>query len=162
MGKEPERPWLRMHTAETIVENLVRREFAYLADAEIWCLGRPKATQSRGRVVLAKAKRPSAEVRAIAEDLGQRVDYLIVIGQDSWETLTERQREALIFHECCHFAGYDAETETWGLRGHDVEAFAKEITHYGAWKSDLKAFFETVLVQGDLFPAGVSVKSGGA
>lgn len=144
MAAEEERTWLRMHSAEAIVEQLVQRDFPYLGDAHIWCLGRPKASKTRGRVVWAKAKKPSPELQAVADDAGHVIDYLIVIGQDQWDVLTTRQREALIFHELCHFAGFDHEAGTWDLRAHDVEAFAREVEKYGAWKTDLQMFFETI------------------
>ena len=95
---------------------------------------------------------PSHELRAVVEDAGGRIDYLIVIGQDAWDALSANQREALMYHELSHFVGWDDETETWTLRGHDIEVFAKEIERYGAWRGDLRVFFDTLRgVQQELF-----------
>ena len=158
---DEEHDWIRMHTAETIAEMLVRRDFPFLASARIWCLGRPKATVSRGRVTLAKAKLPSNELRAVVEDTGGRIDYLIVIGQDAWDTLSANQREALMYHELMHCAGWDDEADAWTLRGHDIEVFAKEIERNGAWRADLRTFFDTLRgVQQELFAPPESAPMG--
>lgn len=157
-----EHEWIRMHTAEQVVERLVKSDFPHLTDAHIWCLGRPTATRSRGRWVLAKASSPSPALKAVAEDGGGNIDYVIVVARDVWEErLTPPQREALIYHELCHFAGHDHEAGRWELAGHDAEMFAAEVEKYGAWRDDLRAFFRRVkAAQMDLFAAdeqGVSV-----
>ena len=97
----------------------------------------------------------------MVEDTGGRIDYLIVIGQDAWDTLSANQREALMYHELMHCAGWDDEADAWTLRGHDIEVFAKEIERYGAWRADLRTFFDTLRgVQQELFAPPESAPMG--
>lgn len=139
--KEPVKTeWERMPEADTLVEGLIAAHHRHLLHAQVVCLGKPKAGRSRGRVVLANAKRPTAAMQALVRNSLGSVHYLIEIGLDAWADLTSDCRRILLDHELCHFAGQDLDTGRWGLVGHDVEEFTQIVRRHGLWRPDLQTF----------------------
>lgn len=62
------------------------------------------------------------------------VDYVIQIGEESWNLLNEKGKEILVLHELNHILEYqNQETGEWHLklRPHDVQDFAHVIRNYG-------------------------------
>lgn len=84
--------------------------------------------------------------------VGVGVDYLIIIDDDFWRDASDREREALIWHELSHIK---QDVDAFGspkfnqegkavmrLVEHDVAAFHSEVERYGAWSPDLATFAE--------------------
>ncbi|RVT91454.1 hypothetical protein EOD42_22625 [Rhodovarius crocodyli] len=76
--------------------------------------------------------------------------FILTLDAEFWEEASERQREALIFHELMHCMQaldkdgeprFDAEgLPVWAIRPHDIEEFNEVVRRYGAWLPDVKAF----------------------
>lgn len=124
---------------------------------EIRYVFRDKAQKSKGRVVLGKAHKVGGMacylIHSATGDINEFGDqaedmFVVEIAEDAWETLTARQKEALVDHELCHFSiEIDEETEGEVIRkivGHDVEEFRAVVERWGAWKPDLTEFAEAL------------------
>jgi len=81
---------------------------------------------------------------------GDVPDFILTLDLEFWDTASERQREALVFHELMHCTqARDKEGElrfdseglpVWAIRPHDIEEFNEVVRRYGAWKEDVAAF----------------------
>jgi hypothetical protein len=88
-----------------------------------------------------------------ASDLDKELapwDFVILLSRDFWDRATEKQRAALVDHECMHAAvKYDADGEpvvdargrtVFRTRKHDLEEFSDVVTRHGTYKRDLEQF----------------------
>lgn len=69
--------------------------------------------------------------------------FVLEIAQNTWETLTDAQRRALVDHELCHLA-MEPDEDIPGrwigrTRGHDLEEFVGIVERHGLWKADVAA-----------------------
>ena len=91
------------------------------------------------------------------------IDYLIILDDEWWIDASERDREALVFHELNHLQpAFDKDgnqrfsRETGlpvvALVGHDVEEFAAVVRRYGAWSDDVRGFLAAA-AEGEANPA---------
>lgn len=86
----------------------------------------------------------------LAEHEGDYPAFLLILDADWWQSATDREREALIFHELMHAdQARDKEGEprfdpsglpVWAIREHDITAFNAEVARYGAWTQDIRDF----------------------
>jgi hypothetical protein len=82
--------------------------------------------------------------------LGEMPHFIMVLDAEWWLEAPPRNREALVFHElkhAMHSVDKDGERRftpdglpAWAIREHDVTAFNAEVTRYGAWSEDIRAF----------------------
>ncbi|WDL97828.1 putative metallopeptidase [Alicyclobacillus sp. ALC3] len=96
----------------------------------------------------------------------------VFVNAEAWEALKHDQRLALVDHELCHFSRkserhYDDEqqgwvdawtaaddSDSWGIRDHDVEEFSDVIKRHGLWEQGIEQFAQAVRnasYQADLF-----------
>lgn len=120
---------------EEIGELLIARH-ERLQFLDTWSIGyvwRREGTERNGKVVLGTMSRPSGALRFYS-----RHDFLVTLAADHCRNarFTERQLEALVFHELLH-ATVNAKGDGPALVGHDVEMFRAEIEEYGLWNLDL-------------------------
>jgi hypothetical protein len=123
---------------------------------EIRYVFRDKAAKSKGRVVLGKAHKLGGMacylIHSAPGDLNEFGDqagdmFVVEIAEDAWETLTMRQKEALVDHELAHLSISINEEDgsiQRNIRGHSVEEFTEIIQRHGAWKPDLMEFAEAL------------------
>lgn len=92
-------------------------------------------------------------------------DYMlfIFINKEAWKTMNQEQRAALVDHELCHFTraeweepdpndsskwitmyGPAEDSDSWGLREHDVEEFSEIIERHGLWEKGIESFAAAV------------------
>lgn len=126
---------------EKLVSQLIKEcpEFVELQRANIICRFRCGSWKSRGKDIQALAKLLSPYERfELAAELS------IQVNENFWIKLTAKQKEALIFHQLCHFK---PKTDNYGanviskqdqrivyqLVDHDFEEFKSVITKYGLW-----------------------------
>lgn len=65
-------------------------------------------------------------------------DYVVVVWKSFWDQATDREREALLYHELLHVERTETKKGTkWVLRDHPVEAFPEEVHQFGAWSPEL-------------------------
>lgn len=83
---------------------------------------------------------------------GRPPDFLMILDAEWWSTATPREREALVFHQLLSaMQAVDKDGElrwtaegrpAWATRAPDVAAFTAEVTRYGAWNEDIRAFLQ--------------------
>lgn len=148
--KKPPVEWTRMHQVEETVADLVRKHHSHLERATIFVLGKPKASKrSGGKVNVAKARRCTEALRALVKDEIGEAHYIIEVGKDAWEALSQDTKKIVLDHELCHFAGQDDKGK-WGLLDHDVAEFRSIIERYGLYSADLELFAKTAAEQLEL------------
>lgn len=91
-----------------------------------------------GKEWAAKAERFPKRFRPLGE-----YDFAVTISKPIWDRLTDRQREALVYHELLH-CGRDAKGKC-RIVPHDVEEFELVVKHYGLWEFGLRQFSEQIL-----------------
>lgn len=143
---------------ETIARNLIRDVEMHksLDGVRIDFIFRDKAAKSKGRTVLAKARKVSGINAYLANASAGVVDdaanddmFVIEVAQDAWERLDPGQRRALVDHELCHCkVDLDDDGEPkLSIRGHDLEEFGCIIERHGLWSSNVANFGSQVAEQ---------------
>jgi hypothetical protein len=127
-------------TVEEIALRLIPTYHPELATARIVYIFVDKGSKKAGRAVLGKTRRVSGALEYLLEQ-----DFLIEVALDSWNELSERQRNALIDHllECC--TGIEDEKSgemKWAMREADVKEFTSILNRHGAWTDELSGMVE--------------------
>lgn len=73
------------------------------------------------------------------------LDGIVVVNKPWWDTATDRQRQALVYHELCHF-DTNPETGALGTVKHDLELFIGEAAHFGDWRVAIRELAEQLSV----------------
>lgn len=102
----------------------------FLVNTPIKIILRFKAKHRKGRRVLG-----TASVFQPKDRLIHGWDALIELDWTFWEANPDK-REALLFHELCHFH-YDDDQQKLITVGHDIEEFTAVLKYYGDWNDDL-------------------------
>lgn len=126
---------------EAIADALIhehRLQFSHLLDANIRYLWKAKGGKSHGKDRLGACQKPSGLLSFFSG-----VDFVIWLALDNCKSslLTNRQVEALVFHELLHTAATedpDTGEIIFGIAPHDFEGFNEELRIYGPWSSDLE------------------------
>jgi len=68
-------------------------------------------------------------------------DYVIEVWSVFWDSASDSQKEALLFHELMHIISSEDEDGeiTWRLQDHDVEEFIYVVKKYGIWNHALES-----------------------
>lgn len=129
-----------------------------------WCLERyPELADARRATIAYRWKRKGGASQGQAV-LGKctkltgfvfqevRCQYLIWLAADhvATEGLSQRQIEALLYHELSHIVlNEDDETgaESWGVVGHDFNGFLAEYRRFGGWHGGIAAIEHEVRQQ---------------
>lgn len=147
---------------ERIAETLIRdhrRDLIENGAIRIEYLFRSEAALSKGREVWGTARKVTGLNAFLAVDKGDapvgrpgdddEVEpfFVIEIAHDIWQTLSRRQRIALVDHELTHLRVVTNEKGETVLKlaGHDVEEFTAILRRHGTYKPDL-AFFAKAAV----------------
>jgi hypothetical protein len=121
---------------ETIGKNLIEQHgfFEDVADCDVRYFWRRKTGVTKGRVKIGLLKRAS-------DLLGHYsgADYILWLSATTARDgkFTDRQVEAAVFHQLCHLSTDD--NGDYIKVGHDFEGFARELTQYGPWTTELAA-----------------------
>ncbi len=107
-------------------------EFAHLHEARVQFLWKAAGGRSKGALTMGKCQKPSGLLAHFSMQ-----DFIVWIAADNvrYRAFTERQIEALVFHELCH-AGWQEDEDNgrdgrWTIEGHDIEEFSAVIRRYG-------------------------------
>ncbi|WP_054948959.1 putative metallopeptidase [Numidum massiliense] len=134
-----------------LVDKLVYNcsEFKCLRHAQILTRFRYGTWNSRGKIKLGMAK-----VLTPFERFETDAECAVIVNGDIWGNLNVKQREALVYHELCHFEemtdamGNPKEDENkrpmYKTVGHDVEEFSAVVRKYGLWMADVRKFGQVV------------------
>jgi len=136
-------------------------EHMHLADGEpdVAFLMRNFDKVEAGRQVLGSVHLPGVQGKLkdvfewmLASLLGGVPDFLVILDAGYWESVDDRRREILMFHEMAHCVQAEDQFGTpkftregipvWKLRGHSVEEFTEVVRRYGAWNDELVEFLE--------------------
>jgi predicted metallopeptidase len=74
------------------------------------------------------------------------IDLILVVVRAFWDHLSEKQREALVFHELLHCkVKFNSEgKKVISLRNHDLEEFSQVVELYGLWNNELEKFSKSI------------------
>lgn len=148
--KKPPVEWVRHYVLEKDVEELVEKIHPHLRAAKIVVLQKPKAGKRHGRVLITQTKRASEATAALLKDEIGPLHYVIEIGKDAWDTLSQERKKVVLDHALCYCAGQDPDKGTWKLRGPDVEEFTQIIERHGLWTGELEIFSKEAAKQLEL------------
>lgn len=147
------------HRAEVLTERHPDK-LDHLNDLRVIYLWKKAGGKAKGRGVYGKTTKPSGLLKKFSE-----ATFVIWLAADHCRGAgyTERQIEALLFHEMLHtgVAEPDEETGRGGgpvLIPHELEIFRAEVEVYGLWAPDLREVapaFDGVAKQASLFDAPV-------
>lgn len=147
--------------AARIAKELIGKHHTRLADIRVEFVFREKAAKSRGRVVLAKARKVTGlgafmarPITSNIEDLEGDEFFVIELAEDQWQEMSPKKRKALVDQELCHLGvEYNEDKEEWylSLRSPDVSTFTEIIERHGLWEDELVKFAEAAKTQLDLF-----------
>jgi predicted metallopeptidase len=130
---------------ETIAKDLIAdvEDHFDLGNVEILYVFRDKASRSRGRAVLGRARKVTGLNRFLIrpDDDPDLPLFVLEIAKDTWSDLTDEGRRALVDHELSHLVvGENEDGElVGGIRGHDLEEFIGVVERHGLWKPDVVA-----------------------
>lgn len=111
---------------------------------------RDQASKSKGKTVLAKARKISGLNAFVANaEMVQRDFFVVEVAEDTWDQLDAAQQRALVDHELVHCkVEFDEEgTPQLSIRGHDIEEFGCVIERHGLWLSSTAEFGSVVAEQ---------------
>jgi hypothetical protein len=147
--------WQAAPEIRQLAEDIIKRypgQFGHLADKPIQYVWREKHRKLRGKQILGivwiQGGLPAIMIKDALSTTGWAESkdskfFMMEIAMDTWQNLTDRQREALVAHELCHL-GADDEGNIMTLP-HDIEEFSWIAQTYGPWKDDLRIFGEALM-----------------
>lgn len=139
------------HPLYQMLDDIIQQHHEHLVRARIGlCWHKGWRTDRDNHVTLGMARKANDLSRELSE-----YDFLILLSEEAWETLTEAQRLALLDHELCHCAAdLDADDKQkedergrlcWRMRNHDIEEFREIVARHGTYKTDLEYFVKAAL-----------------
>ena len=127
---------------ETIAQGLVGSFHSHLKEAKISYVFQDKAwTQSDGRTILGKAAGRNKLDKLLSE---RKEDFVIIIGKDRWEKMSDVEKRALVDHELCHCFFGTGRISIYAADGwkpiRRVAVGDLVLTHEGRFKKVLEVF----------------------
>lgn len=132
--------FVRSDEVRTVAERLIadhmrwsavgRHPIAYLVDRR-----KDQGAGKAGAHALGDVRLVPALFRALAG-----VDAVVIVRRAAWDSLSDRQREALVHHLLMHLD--TNEKDALVLGGHDLEEFGATVREYGQWMPDVEHFAE--------------------
>ncbi len=127
--------------AESVKEyadNMVANYHPHLATARMKYIFREKAAMSGGLPKPGTVRRITGALEHLLE-----LDFLVEVGLDLWNTLSEQARRGLVDHLLTHCQGVEDEQTgkmVWKLRQPDVKEFSEVLQRNGSWHEGLSNF----------------------
>ena len=126
-------------SVEHYAQVLIPTTHPELATARIRYVFADPGSKKNGKPVYGKARKISGIMEHLLD-----LDFLIEVGIDHWNELTEEQRTAVVDHLLERCTGEEDESAggamKWVLREPDVQEFSTVLHRQGAWHEDLDAF----------------------
>lgn len=138
-----DRDFLPADDLEVLASDLINRHttFSHFPSLTIHYRWKKKGGKKSGAAIYGKCVKPSGLLAAYSD-----ADFVIWLAADYVRDaqFTQRQIEALLFHEMLHAGVSDIGDDDEGepkstLIPHDVEMFRAEIISYGFWSDELKS-----------------------
>lgn len=121
------------------INEMVGNHHPHLADIcyDIVVIFKEKASRKGGYPIMGK----TSKAPAILSVLGERqYQFVIEIGHDVWQKLTEAQQTALLDHLLSFIQGEEDEATAemkYSLSEPDIYYFTEEVARHGYWRPDL-------------------------
>lgn len=148
-GKQVQQIPVSYDPAESVAEiakELIPKYHPHLVNSEIAYVFKNKEIKKGGKVVLATAEKCSPKVKFLS---GGK-EFVITVSFPSWQSLTDKQKRAVVDHELMHCL-VDDDDESGEKKliilPHDVEEFYSIIERNNLWKEDLVALGRVVKAQ---------------
>ena len=129
-----------------LLDSLVKKHHDHLSSASIIVVWRSGWKRDKdGKLILGQCKKAGDFSKALAEH-----DFAILLNEESWSRMDEKQRAALVDHELCH-AGITITKKgavKYRVRKHDLEEFRDIVERHGLWKEDIRKFIEAAVGDG--------------
>lgn len=142
-------PFLRAPEVAEVATALLDRfpSFAHLTEWRIDFWFETKLPKPRGGC--ATIGKASVDSDIVSARTGY--DGLVVINQPWWMNADSNARQALVYHELCHFDTKVDDTGGATLRTvkHDLEMFVGEAAHFGAWRYGIREVAEQLAMWQD-------------
>lgn len=119
---------------KVIADEIIKAHHPHLEDEEIDYVFRDKAANKGSKTILGMARKMRGLVSFLSRDTTDTF-FVMEIALDTWKTLTDEQKNALVDHELCHF-GVDDEGNRF-IIPHDLEEFAVIIERHGIWSQGI-------------------------
>jgi predicted metallopeptidase len=135
---------------EKIAKRLIPKYHSHLVNSKIAYLFKNKEMKSKGRLIVATAKKISKEMTTLSG-----YNFLIVVSYPTFRDLNDDQKLAVIDHELEHcFVDEDPKTgdPVYSILPHDVEEFSSIIRRHGLYTTDL---VKVGMVIEDVLPASI-------
>ena len=160
----------RAPEVKRIADELIPKHHLHLNrhDVVIKYVFRDPAAKSKGSLVYGKARKVTGLSaflvgleHADRVETGELVEFFVIeVAHEPWQSLTDRQKQALVDHELCHL---DVELTDKGetklvTRGHDLEEFNEVVKRHGLWRPTVVEFAEVAKSAQLAFP----INAGGA
>lgn len=126
----------------TTIEKLIAQFHTDLAEAKFGVKFREKAGTNKNGKVMARTKKISKSQQI----MGVPYDFVIEIGNDIWNGLTDEQKISLLDHEISHcvcVVDEESSNKSYSLVPHDLEEFRAIVERHGFWLEDVKKFADT-------------------
>ncbi|OGM08155.1 hypothetical protein A2Z67_03915 [Candidatus Woesebacteria bacterium RBG_13_36_22] len=115
---------------EEVAKPIVGAYHKHLEKANISYIFRDKAWKNfDSRVVLGRAAKRNELDQLLSP---KREDFVIIVGKDRWEKMTDVEKRYLVDHELCHCGiSVDAQGGTkFVVRGHVIEEFPENLARF--------------------------------
>lgn len=129
--------WKAGTDVDTTIKSLIANHFPLLAgiDNKILVVFKEKASKVGDAVVQGKTAKANQLLGVVGE---VEYKFVITLAQDEWQSLTDREREALLFHHLCA-CGAEEDQQTGDVKCFvklpDVSFFREEVEQYGFWRT---------------------------
>jgi hypothetical protein len=126
-------------TMETLIANNVALSPLALVDDEILIVFKEKASKTGEHVIAGKTAKANALLAVVDGEKDWK--FVITIAGDEWQSMGDKQREALLFHHLCA-CGVEENAETGKMKCYvklpDVSFYREEVEEYGYWRTSGK------------------------
>lgn len=115
---------------ETVAKALIEAHHRHLLEAKISYVFKDKAWKTGdSRIILGKAAKRNELDQLLSE---RREDFVMIVGKDKWEKMTEVEKRCLVDHELCHMGiamSGDGSTK-FIVRSHPIEEFPENLARF--------------------------------
>lgn len=134
------------------LENLVRRYHPDLIDVmdQILVVFKDKASTPGGVTIFGKVqKAPPLLAKGLVTEKNKKYTYIITIGFDAWNLLSDKQKTALLDHFLCSMTVTVDKDDNikYGVKPPDFVGYREEIERWGLWRPESEPQAPTLVEQ---------------
>ena len=124
-----------VRTVQTLIANNENLAPLALIEDQILVVFKEKASKSGDQVIAGKTGKAGPLLSVVSE---KEYRFVITIAQDAWNELSDKDREALLFHHLCACGATenpkDGSLKTF-VKAPDVSFYREEVERYGFWRT---------------------------